>query len=310
MGTSDLFGQGSCISSNMPGHVKKSDGPDPDPSPWLLVSDELKIKLKNKPYDAKKSCWVPDKATHGYWEGLIDSTEGDKVTVTILETKENKVFKKDQVGQVNPPKFDCCDDMAGLTYLNDACVLWNSVVRYKNQLIYTYSGLFCIAINPYIRFPIYTLRTMEMYMGMRRTECPPHIFGVAEGSYQGMMNVGKNQSILITGESGAGKTENTKKVISYFASIGATGKKKEGEPGLEAWGNAKTVRNDNSSRFGKFIRICFNQAGKLSGADMVTYLLEKSRLSFQASLERCYHAFYNIMSDQVPDCKEKCMLSD
>merc|ERR1719175_178350 len=154
-----------------------------------------------------------------------------------------------------------------------------------------------------------------------RSECPPHIFGVAEGSYQGMQNAGKNQSILITGESGAGKTENTKKVISYFASIGASGKKKEGEPGLEdkivqtnpvleAWGNAKTVRNDNSSRFGKFIRIWFNQAGKLSGADMVVYLLEKSRLTFQAELERCYHAFYNIMSDQVPDLKEKAHLSN
>ncbi len=225
------------------------------------------------------------------------------------------------VGQVNPPKFDCADDMAGLTYLNDACVLWNSVVRYKNQLIYTYSGLFCIAINPYIRFPIYTQRTMEIYIGKRRNECPPHIFGVAEGSYQGMMNAGKNQSILITGESGAGKTENTKKVIAYFASIGASGKKKEGEPGLEdkivqtnpvleAWGNAKTVRNDNSSRFGKFIRIWFNQGGKLSGADMVVYLLEKSRLTFQAELERCYHSFYNIMSDQVPDIKAKCHLSD
>merc|ERR1711923_350645 len=162
---------------------------------------------------------------------------------------------------------------------------------------------------------------MEIYMGMRRTECPPHIFGVAEGSYQGMMNAGKNQSILITGESGAGKTENTKKVIAYFASIGATGKKKEGEPGLEdkivqtnpvleAWGNAKTVRNDNSSRFGKFIRIWFNAGGKLSGADMVIYLLEKSRLTFQAELERCYHSFYNIMSDEVPDIKEKCFLSD
>ena len=211
--------------------------------------------------------------------------------------------------------------MSGLTYLNDACVLWNSVVRYKNELIYTYSGLFCIAINPYKRFPIYTQRTMEIYIGKRRSECPPHIFGVAEGSYQGMNNGGKNQSILITGESGAGKTENTKKVISYFASIGASGKRKEGEPGLEdkivqtnpvleAWGNAKTVRNDNSSRFGKFIRIWFNQAGKLSGADMVTYLLEKSRLTFQAELERCYHAFYNIMSDCVPDCKAKCLLTD
>ena len=211
--------------------------------------------------------------------------------------------------------------MANLSYLNDACVLWNSVVRYKNELIYTYSGLFCIAINPYKRFPIYTQRAMEIYIGKRRSECPPHIFGVAEGSYQGMQTAGKNQSILITGESGAGKTENTKKVIAYFASIGASGKKKEGEPGLEdkivqtnpvleAWGNAKTVRNDNSSRFGKFIRIWFNQAGKLSGADMVVYLLEKSRLTFQASLERCYHAFYNIMSDQVPDIKAKCLLTN
>jgi len=301
--------------------VGKSDGPDPDPDPWLVVSYDLRKKLNSKPYDPKKSCWVPDKATHGYDEGLIESTDGDKVQVKLLKDGSSKTFKKDQVGQVNPPKFDCQDDMSGLTYLNDACVLWNSVVRYKNELIYTYSGLFCIAINPYKRFPIYTQRSMEIYIGKRRSECPPHIFGVAEGSYQGMMNLQKNQSILITGESGAGKTENTKKVISYFASIGATGKKKEGEigledkivntnPVLEAWGNAKTVRNDNSSRFGKFIRIWFNAAGKLSGADMVIYLLEKSRLTFQAELERCYHSFYNIMSDQIPDIKEKCQLSD
>ena len=190
--------------------------------------------------------------------------------------------------QVNPPKFDMSEDMADLTFLGDACVLWNSVIRYKNELIYTYSGLFCIAINPYKRFPIYTLRTMELYVGKRRTECWPHIFAVAEGAYQGMQlsminqvtelsshkslnpNSVLPQSILITGESGAGKTENTKKVISYFATICSSGKRKEGEasledkivqtnPVLEAWGNAKTVRNDNSSRFGKFIRIHFNQ---------------------------------------------------
>merc|ERR1711990_859619 len=191
----------------------------------------------------------------------------------------------------------------------------------KNELIYTYSGLFCIAINPYKRYPIYTLRTMEIYVGKRRSECWPHIFGVAEAAYQGMINSGINQSILITGESGAGKTENTKKVIAYFATICSSGKRKEGEasledkivqtnPVLEAWGNAKTVRNDNSSRFGKFIRIHFNSAGKLSGADMVVYLLEKSRLTYQQPLERCYHAFYNLMSDQVPDLKAKCLLTD
>merc|ERR1719434_77439 len=162
---------------------------------------------------------------------------------------------------------------------------------------------------------------MELYVGKRRNECWPHIFAVAEGAYQGMMNTGYNQSILITGESGAGKTENTKKVISYFATICSSGKRKEGEasledkivqtnPVLEAWGNAKTVRNDNSSRFGKFIRIHFNSSGKLSGADMVVYLLEKSRLTYQQPLERCYHAFYNLMSDQVPDLKQKCLLSD
>merc|ERR1711878_231918 len=162
---------------------------------------------------------------------------------------------------------------------------------------------------------------MELYVGKRRNECWPHIFAIAEGAYQGMTNSGCNQSILITGESGAGKTENTKKVISYFATICSSGKRKEGEasleekivatnPVLEAWGNAKTVRNDNSSRFGKFIRIHFNASGKLSGADMVVYLLEKSRLTYQQPLERCYHAFYNLMSDEVPDLKAKCLLTD
>merc|ERR1712015_442887 len=165
------------------------------------------------------------------------------------------------------------------------------------------------------------MRTMDIYRGKRRNEVPPHIFAIADGAYSDMLQNGENQSMLITGESGAGKTENTKKVIAYFANVGASAKKKPGEigleekivqtnPVLEAWGNAKTVRNDNSSRFGKFIRIWFNSAGKLSGADMVVYLLEKSRLTFQAELERCYHSFYNIMSDQVPDIKEKCLLSN
>ena len=139
----------------MPGHVKKSSGPDPDPSKWLFVSFELKEKLKNKPYDPKKSCWVPDKSTGGFNEGMIESTEGEKVTVSCKG--EKKVWKKDQIGQVNPPKFDCCVDMSNLTYLNDASVLWNLRIRYVNELIYTYSGLFCIAVNPYKVNLIYSL---------------------------------------------------------------------------------------------------------------------------------------------------------
>ena len=303
----------------MPGHVAKTSGPDPDPSPWLAVSEEIKLNLKSKPYDPKKSVWVPDPNTHGYLEGLVESKDGKKVTVNV--NGESKVYKESQIDLVNPPKFDFSEDMAGMTNLGDPCILYNSMVRYTNELIYTYSGLFCIAVNPYKRFPIYTLRTMELYVGKRRNECWPHIFAIAEGAYQGMVLSGQNQSILITGESGAGKTENTKKVISYFATICSSGKRKEGEasledkivqtnPVLEAWGNAKTVRNDNSSRFGKFIRIHFNSQGKLSGADMVVYLLEKSRLTYQQPLERCYHAFYNLMSDAVPDLKEKCLLTN
>merc|ERR1711990_93964 len=281
-----------------------------------------------KPYDMKKSAWVPNKGEEGgYLEGLCENemkvadweAVGKKVNVII--NGETKTFKSETICQVNPPKFDMSEDMADLTFLGDACVLWNSVVRYKAQLIYTYSGLFCIAINPYKRFPIYTLTTMQLYVGKRRSECWPHIFAIAEAAYQAMNMNCINQSILITGESGAGKTENTKKVISYYATICSSGKRAEGEasledkivqtnPVLEAWGNAKTVRNDNSSRFGKFIRIHFNSSGKLSGADMVVYLLEKSRLTYQAELERCYHAFYNIMSDEVPDLKEKCLLSN
>merc|ERR1719167_208703 len=214
--------------------------------------------------------------------------------------------------------------MANLTYLGDACVLWNSVVRYKNQLIYTYSGLFCIAINPYKRFPIYTLRTMELYVGKRRNECWPHIFAIAEGAYQGMCTGGCNQSILITGESGAGKTENTKKVIQYFANVAAnTVRNNENSnkanledqivqtnPILEAWGNAKTIRNNNSSRFGKFIRVHFGNAGKLSGGDIEVYLLEKSRVVFQLSAERNYHIFFQIMYSKQPDVLKMCMVSD
>ena len=144
----------------MPGHIKKTDGPDPDPDPWLVVSPELKLKLKAKPYDAKKSYWVPDKATGGYLEGTLDSIEGGKAKVNVKG--EMKVFKESELDQMNPPVYDCSEDMANLTYLGDACVLWNSVVRYVNELIYTYSGLFCIAVNPYKRFPIYTMRTVGM----------------------------------------------------------------------------------------------------------------------------------------------------
>ncbi|XP_065091225.1 myosin heavy chain, muscle-like [Ochlerotatus camptorhynchus] len=295
-------------------------GGDPDPSEWLYISEEMKRIDQSKPYDAKKACWVPDE-TEGYVQGEIKATKGELVTVS-LPNGETKDFKKDLVGQVNPPKYEKCEDMSNLTYLNDASVLHNLRERYRARLIYTYSGLFCIVINPYKRWPLYTMRVAKMYRGKRRNEIPPHLFAISDGAYVNMLTNKDNQSMLITGESGAGKTENTKKVIAYFATIGASSKKEvenkpsledqvvQTNPVLEAYGNAKTVRNDNSSRFGKFIRIHFTASGKLGGADIETYLLEKARVISQQTLERSYHIFYQMMSGSVKGLKEMCFLSN
>jgi len=305
----------------MPGHVKKSEGPDPDPAQWLFISREMKLKDMAKPYDGKIDCWVPH-PTELFLMGKIKETKGDLITVDV--NGETKDYKMKDVAQVNPPKFEKCEDMSNLTFLNDASVLYNLKTRYQAELIYTYSGLFCIAVNPYKRFPIYTDRACSIYTGKRRTEVPPHLFAISDGGYQNMMSLKENQSMLITGESGAGKTENTKKVISYFAFVGASGDKpKPGQskmsledqivstnPVLEAFGNAKTTRNDNSSRFGKFIRIHFQSNGKLSGADIENYLLEKARVVDQSLQERGYHIFYNVMSDYVPWLKEMCHLTN
>ncbi|XP_033248645.1 myosin heavy chain, muscle isoform X12 [Drosophila miranda] len=296
---------------------------DEDPTPYLFVSLEQRRIDQSKPYDSKKSCWVPDEK-EGYLLGEIKATKGDIVSVG-LPGGESRDFKKDQLQQVNPPKYEKAEDMSNLTYLNDASVLHNLRQRYYHKLIYTYSGLFCVAINPYKRYPVYTNRCAKMYRGKRRNEVPPHIFAISDGAYVDMLTNHVNQSMLITGESGAGKTENTKKVIAYFATVGASTKKEDPEakkkgsledqvvqtnPVLEAFGNAKTVRNDNSSRFGKFIRIHFGPTGKLAGADIETYLLEKARVISQQSLERSYHIFYQIMSGSVAGVKDICLLSE
>merc|ERR1719418_46182 len=254
-------------------------------------------------------------------ECILENDDGTKAVVMCGH--EKKTFKSSEVGQVNPPKFEMCEDMANLTFLNDASVFWNLKVRFCAKLIYTYSGLFCIVVNPYKRYPIYTGTVVKMYLGKRKNEVPPHLWAITETAYRNMLTNNKDQSMLITGESGAGKTENTKKVISYLAAIAAP-KKKPGQEKkaaledqivatnhiLESYGNAKTSRNDNSSRFGKFIKIHFTSAGKLCGCDIESYLLEKSRITQQQSVERSYHIFYQLLQPHVPEMKAECLLGD
>uniref|UniRef100_A0A8B9TSG2 Myosin motor domain-containing protein n=1 Tax=Anas platyrhynchos TaxID=8839 RepID=A0A8B9TSG2_ANAPL len=228
--------------------------------------------------------------------------------------------KEDQIFSMNPPKYDKIEDMAMMTHLHEPAVLYNLKERYAAWMIYTYSGLFCVTVNPYKWLPVYNPEVVLAYRGKKRQEAPPHIFSISDNAYQFMLNDRENQSILITGESGAGKTVNTKRVIQYFATIAIlavywlkTGTLEDqiisANPLLEAFGNAKTVRNDNSSRFGKFIRIHFGATGKLASADIETYLLEKSRVTFQLKAERSYHIFYQVTSNKKPELIDMLLIT-
>jgi len=290
-----------------------------DPDFQYLAIDKKKLIAEADPYDGAKSVMAPCKK-EGYIPGEITGTKGDFVTVK-LKSGEEKTFKKDHVQSRNPPKFFCIEDMANMTYLSESAVLHNLRSRYQATLIYTYSGLFCIAVNPYRRLPIYGMNVVNKFKGKKKNEVPPHLFSIADNAYSNMMVDRENQSCLITGESGAGKTENTKKVISYFALVAAAMAADAGEekpeddgkgsledqivqcnPVLEAYGNAKTTRNNNSSRFGKFIRIHFGPTGKIAGCDIETYLLEKSRVTYQQpGIERNYHVFYQLLCGKIPE---------
>ncbi|XP_026557884.1 myosin-1B-like isoform X2 [Pseudonaja textilis] len=295
-------------------------------APFLRKSEKERIEAQNKPFDAKNSVFVVDPKI-SYVKGSVQSREGGQVTVKT-EKGETVTVKDDQIFSMNPPKYDKIEDMAMMTHLHEPAVLYNLKERYAAWMIYTYSGLFCVTVNPYKWLPVYNPEVVNAYRGKKRQEAPPHIFSISDNAYQFMLTDRENQSVLITGESGAGKTVNTKRVIQYFATVAAASDKKKEEPAqqgkmqgtledqiisanplLEAFGNAKTVRNDNSSRFGKFIRIHFGATGKLASADIETYLLEKSRVTFQLKAERSYHIFYQIMSNQKPELIEMLLIT-
>jgi len=272
----------------------------------------------NYPAD-KKFVWVkpdPKKKKYAVAEVLDDSDPTVMVT-RLVDNAEEKIVDKEEAQGLNPAKFDGVDDCATLGYLSEASVLYNLKIRYDAKIIYTYSGLFCVVINPYRFFPIYTNEMVKLYTGKRREELAPHAFAVADESYRNLLNDRESQSMLVTGESGAGKTENTKKIIQYLASIagrsGAEGKLEQQllqcNPLLEALGNAKTTKNDNSSRFGKFIKITFGNNGFISGGSIVSYLLEKNRVVKQGRDERSFHIFYQMCEALPPAEKAKLKLT-
>ncbi|XP_019585151.1 unconventional myosin-VI isoform X7 [Rhinolophus sinicus] len=262
-----------------------------------------------------KPVWAPH-PTDGFQMGNIVDIGPDSLTIEPLNQK-GKTFLA-LINQVFPAEEDSkkdVEDNCSLMYLNEATLLHNIKVRYSKDRIYTYVANILIAVNPYFDIPkIYSSETIKSYQGKSLGTMPPHVFAIADKAFRDMKVLKMSQSIIVSGESGAGKTENTKFVLRYLTESYGTGQDiddriVEANPLLEAFGNAKTVRNNNSSRFGKFVEIHFNEKSSVVGGFVSHYLLEKSRICVQGKEERNYHIFYRLCAGASQDIQEKLHLS-
>ncbi|KAF4025049.1 hypothetical protein G4228_017130 [Cervus hanglu yarkandensis] len=259
--------------------------------------------------------WAPH-PTEGFQMGNIVDIGPDSLTIEPLGQK-GKTFLA-LINQVFPAEEDSkkdVEDNCSLMYLNEATLLHNIKVRYSKDRIYTYVANILIAVNPYFDIPkIYSSDTIKSYQGKSLGTMPPHVFAIADKAFRDMKVLKMSQSIIVSGESGAGKTENTKFVLRYLTESYGTGQDiddriVEANPLLEAFGNAKTVRNNNSSRFGKFVEIHFNEKSSVVGGFVSHYLLEKSRICVQGKEERNYHIFYRLCAGASEDIRERLHLS-
>ncbi|KAI9837583.1 MAG: hypothetical protein M1819_007234 [Sarea resinae] len=288
-------------------------------------------------YEVGTRAWQPD-PVEGWVASEVEQKmiEGDKVKLVFqLSNGESKTIETTvaalQDGSnnslpplMNPAMLEASDDLTNLSHLNEPAVLQAIKLRYAQKEIYTYSGIVLIATNPFARVDsLYVPGMVQVYAGKQRASQAPHLFAIAEEAFTDMLRDNKNQTIVVSGESGAGKTVSAKYIMRYFAtreSPESPGKRNKGRadamseteeqilatnPIMEAFGNAKTTRNDNSSRFGKYIEIMFDKHTDIIGAKIRTYLLERSRLVFQPLKERNYHIFYQLVAGATEEEREK-----
>lgn len=340
------------------------------------------VKRDLEVYQKGTRCWFRDER-EGWIGGILTAREIDnqKQNAKLTFTDENGetqvvevpfTFDKDAPDILpplrNPPMLEGIDDLTNLSYLHEPAVLHNIRTRYAQHNIYTYSGIVLIALNPFERISLYSHDVVQAYSGKKRGDLEPHLFAIAEDAYRCMVTENRNQTIVVSGESGSGKTVSAKYIMRYFAtaddaadgdlhgfgaSSGSEKRKKKAKKGktlsrkasnltlpesnalnqqlqaagggakgesgiseteeqilatnpiMEAFGNAKTTRNDNSSRFGKYIEIEFDEDQNIVGAKIRTYLLERSRLVYQPETERNYHIFYQLVAGAPPSEKKE-----
>uniref|UniRef100_A0A8C1DD55 Unconventional myosin-VI n=1 Tax=Cyprinus carpio carpio TaxID=630221 RepID=A0A8C1DD55_CYPCA len=262
-----------------------------------------------------KPVWAPH-PTDGFQLGMIVDIGADALTIEPLNQR-GKTFLA-PISQVFPAEDDVnkhVEDNCSLMYLNEGTLLNNIRVRYSKDLIYTSVANILIAVNPYFDIPkLYSPETIKSYQGRSLGTLPPHVYAIADKAYRDMRVLNMSQSIIVSGESGAGKTENTKFVLRYLTTSYGTCQDideriVEANPLLEAFGNAKTVRNNNSSRFGKFVEIHFNEKNAVVGGFVSHYLLEKSRICMQSAEERNYHIFYRLCAGASEDIRNMLHLN-
>ncbi|KAG1972412.1 myosin VIb isoform X1 [Pimephales promelas] len=262
-----------------------------------------------------KPVWAPH-PTDGFQLGMIVDIGADALTIEPLNQR-GKTFLA-PISQVFPAEDDVnkhVEDNCSLMYLNEATLLNNVRIRYSKDLIYTFVANILIAVNPYFDIPkLYSPESIKSYQRRSLGTLPPHVYAIADKAYRDMKVLKMSQSIIVSGESGAGKTENTKFVLRYLTTSYGTGQDideriVEANPLLEAFGNAKTVRNNNSSRFGKFVEIHFNEKNAVVGGFVSHYLLEKSRICMQSPEERNYHIFYRLCAGASEDIRNRLHLN-
>ncbi|KAM8870138.1 myosin IEb [Spinachia spinachia] len=209
-------------------------------------------------------------------------------------------------------KVSGVDDMVLLSKINEDAITENLKKRYMDDYIFTYIGPVLISVNPFKQLPYFTEREVELYQGAAQYENPPHIYALADTMYRNMMIDNENQCVIISGESGAGKTVAAKFIMSYVSKVSGGGDKVQhvkdiilqSNPLLEAFGNAKTVRNNNSSRFGKYFEIQFSRGGAPDGGKISNFLLEKSRVVSQNPGERSFHIYYQVLQGASSEQRE------
>jgi myosin-6 len=251
--------------------------------------------------DNGKRVWAPDIA-EGFIIGEVCDFGTDTITVQPMDGSKTVEAPFDSVFPAEEEGSTHVDDNCGLMFLNEGTMLHNLKLRYKEDFIYTYTANILLALNPYFRLPMYTPEICKQYQGKSLGVLPPHIYAIADKAYRDMRNLSLSQSIMCSGESGAGKTESTKHLLRFLTdSYGGGGDIADLEqrilaanPFMEAYGNAKTTRNNNSSRFGKFVELHFNRNSLVVGAHIIHYLLEKSRIIEQSGEERNYQVFYRL----------------